>query len=65
MRKKENSTSKKTMIKISVNDFNYETIKIICDILNEGKQVEIKKERENIVVVAIERHALIKTPIGK
>ena len=50
--------------KVKVVDFaSAETMTIICDILNKGNQVEIKRERENIVIVEIERHAKIKLPI--
>lgn len=50
--------------KIKVVDFaSPETMSMICDILNKGNQVELKRERDNIVVVEIERHAKVKLPI--
>ena len=42
---------------------NNEDIEIITNILNRGNQCEIKKERENVVIVEIKRSALIKKPI--
>lgn len=45
-------------ITLSTND-----IKTIVDILNRGNQCEIKKERENVVIVEIKRNALVKKPI--
>lgn len=50
--------------KIKVVDFaSAETMALICEILNKGNQVEIKRERENIVIVEIVRHAHVKLPI--
>ncbi len=50
-------------MKIKVNDFTLDMVGQICEILNRGNQCEIKKERENIVVVEIKRTALSKNPI--
>lgn len=51
------------MSKVKVADFTLEMVQEMCDILNKGNQVEVKRERENIVVVEIGRHALSKNPI--
>ena len=51
------------MSKIKVADFSLDGLKLMCDILNRGNQVEIKRERENLVIVEIKRTALIKSPI--
>ena len=40
-------------------------IKEICDILNKGNQCEIKKERENVVIVEIRRKAFSKNQISE
>lgn len=36
----------------------------MAEILNKGKPLEIKIEQGNIVIIEIERHATIKTPIN-
>ena len=46
-----------------VSDFTIEMIMEMTDILNRGNQVEIKRERENIVIVEIYRHAKSKNPV--
>lgn len=51
------------MSKAKVSDFTIETVVQMCDILNRGNQVEVKREKDNIVVVEIDRHAKVKTPI--
>ena len=50
-------------MKLKTTDFSAEHLNLICDIINRGNQVEIKKERENIVIVEIRRTALVKSPI--
>lgn len=47
---------------IKVKDFTPQMIVEICEIINRGNQCEIKKEKTNIVIVEIERHALSKNP---
>lgn len=49
--------------KIKVTDITIDMAKQICDILNRGNQVEVKRERDNIVIVEIDRHALSKNQI--
>lgn len=39
-------------------------VEIIESILKRGNTVEIKRERENVVIVEIQRKARIKTPIN-
>lgn len=51
------------MPKLKTKDFSLNHLELICEIINRGNQVEIKKERENIVIVEIKRTALIKSPI--
>mgnify|MGYP000884848744 CR=1 FL=1 len=51
------------MSKAKALDFSPETMIQLCEILNRGNQAEVKKEKDNIVVVEINRHARIKTPI--
>lgn len=51
------------MSKVKVLDFDIETVRTMCDILNRGNQVEVKRERDNLVVVEIKRTALVKSPI--
>lgn len=50
-------------MKIKPTDFTQEHIELICEIINRGNQAEVKKERDNVVVVENRRKALIKTPI--
>jgi len=49
--------------KIKVSDITIEIAQEVVNILNRGNQVELKRERDNIVVVEIVRHAKIKNPI--
>lgn len=51
------------MSKVKPSDFTVNHLNTICDIINHGNQVEVKKERENIVIVEIKRSALVKSPI--
>ena len=54
------------MGKVKVTDFTLEMIKQMCEILNVGQhshQCLIKVERDNIVIVDIDRHAVSKNPI--
>ena len=48
---------------IKVSDFSLEMVKGVCDILNKGNQCEIKRERENIVIVEVKRKVQSKNPI--
>lgn len=51
------------MSKLKVKDISLNHLAMICDIINRGNQAEIKRERDNIVVVEIRRTALAKSPI--
>ena len=48
---------------IKVRDFELSMITEICNILNKGNQCEVKRERDNIVIVEVKRKALSKNPI--
>lgn len=50
-------------MKINSITLNNEDIETITHILNRGNQCEIKRERENIVIVEIKRNAIVKKPI--
>ena len=39
-----------------------ETLDIILEILSKGNSVELKRERDNLVIVEIKRKVKIKTP---
>ena len=41
-----------------------ESLELIWKILRKGNTVEVKRERDKIVIVELERHALRKTPIN-
>lgn len=43
--------------------FSEKAEEIIRNCLKKGNNVEIKKERDNIVIVEIQRKAIIKEPI--
>ena len=49
-------------VKISPLTLKSEDIETIVHILNRGNQCEIKKEKDNIVIVEIKRFAVIKKP---
>ena len=51
------------VMKIKPLTLNHEDIETIVHILNRGNQCEIKKERENIVIVEIKRNIYTKKPI--
>ena len=50
-------------MKIKPTTLSISDIETIIDIINRGNQCEIKKERDNIVIVEIKRYAIVKTPI--
>lgn len=50
-------------MKIKPITLNNDDIETITHILNRGNQCEIKKERENVVIVEIKRSAITKKPI--
>jgi len=50
-------------MKINPSTLSAEDIAIITDILSRGNTCEVKKERENVVIVEIKRNAVIKKPI--
>lgn len=54
------------MSKVKVADFTIEMLQQMCEILNIGQhshQCLLKIERDNIVIVDIERHAVSKNSI--
>lgn len=54
------------MLKVKQADFlNADVIKAITDILNKGNQAEVKREKDQVVVVEVKRKALSKTEIIK
>ena len=50
-------------MKIKAITLSQTNIETIVEILNRGNQCEIKQERDNVVIVEIKRHAIVKTPI--
>ena len=50
-------------MKINPSTISREDVEMITDILSRGNTCEVKKERENVVIVEIKRSALIKKPI--
>ena len=50
-------------MKINPLTLNSEDIETILRILSRGNQCEIKKEKDNIVIVEIKRFAVVKKPI--
>lgn len=50
-------------MQVKVTDITLQMVKEVCNIINRGNEVTIKKERDNVVVVEIERHAVIKNTI--
>ena len=43
---------------------NNEWVKIVLDIIKRGNTAEVKREKNNIVVIEIKRQATIKTAIN-
>lgn len=52
------------MPKIKTQDITPIMVEQICDILNKGNEVHIKKERENVVIVKVKRECVSKNPIS-
>ena len=50
-------------MKISSITLSRNDIDTITNILNRGNQVEIKKEKENVVIIEIKRYVADKRPI--
>lgn len=50
-------------MKINPLTLSQRDVETITDILSRGNTCEVKKERENIVIVEIKRCALVKKPI--
>lgn len=50
---------------IKVKDFTLEMVQSVCEALNKGDEIHIKKERDNIVIVRERRKVVIKSPISE
>ena len=50
-------------MRINPSTLSQEDIELITSILSRGNTCEVKRERDNVVIVEIERHAKIKKPI--
>lgn len=50
-------------MKISPSTLSKDDVALITEILGRGNTCEVKKERENIVIVEIKRCAILKKPI--
>lgn len=48
---------------VKTSDFTLSMVKEMCDIINKGNQVELKRERDKLVIVEIKRKALSKNEI--
>lgn len=49
-------------MKISPSTLTLQEIECITNILNRGNQCEIKKERDNVVIIEIKRQVIDKKP---
>ncbi|MBO4541652.1 MAG: hypothetical protein J5725_00570 [Bacteroidales bacterium] len=49
---------------IKVKDFSMQDIQVVCEILNKGHEVHIKRERNNVVIVEEHRKVRAKMPIS-
>lgn len=52
-------------MQVKIKDFSLEEIKTICEILNKGNEVHIKRERDKVVIVEEYRKARAKMPISE
>lgn len=50
-------------MKINPSTLSQEDVATITEILSRGNTCEVKKERDNVVIVEIKRCALVKKPI--
>ena len=51
------------MKKVKNSDFSNDMIVEICEILNKGNEVHIKREKENVVIVKVKRECISKNEI--
>lgn len=51
-------------MQVKIKDFSLNDINIICEILNKGNEVHIKRERDKVVIVEEYRKARVKMPIS-
>lgn len=49
---------------VKVKDFSLQEVQTVCEILNKGHEVHIKRERNNVVIVEEHRKVRSKTPIS-
>ncbi len=49
---------------IKTSDFSLPMIVEMCEVLNRGNQVEVKRERDKVVIVEIKRKCLSKNETG-
>lgn len=49
---------------VKVKDFSLQDIQVICEALNKGHEVHIKKERNSVVIVEEHRKLRSKLPIS-
>ena len=52
------------MLKIAINDISLPMQQEICEILNRGNEVHIKRERDKIAVIELKRKCISKNPIS-
>lgn len=50
---------------VKVKDFSLQDIQVICEALNKGHEIHIKKERNNVVIVEEHRKLRSKLPISE
>ena len=50
---------------VKVKDFSLQDIQVICEALNKGHEVHIKKERSSVVIVEEYRKVRSKLPISE
>lgn len=53
------------MMKVSINDITLPMQQEICEILNKGNEVHIKREKDNIAIIELKRKCISKNPISK
>ena len=49
---------------MKTSDFTLEMAKQVCEIINRGNEVVIKRERDKVVVIEVKRKCLLKNDIG-
>ena len=49
---------------VAPSDFSHSMINEMCDIINHGNEVIVKRERDKVVIIEVKRKCLSKNELG-